>query len=204
MSSNLPDNNTPTSVGSSAAISVNGLRQNHNIWLIDGGEADDRGGAGGSSIEPSQDAIAQIETLASNYPPDYGISSGATISLSLKSGTMHFHGSAWEFNRNTVFNANAVLNKQVSPANKRQKLNYNIYGFNIGGPVFIPHVYEKGKTFFFWNEEWRKLIQGSGAGAGTTRCRRRIFRQKAQTWIMSHPHLLRHRLSRSYLWSVIR
>ena len=168
VSSNLPDNNTPTSVGSSAAISVNGLRQNHNIWLIDGGEADDRGGAGGSSIEPSQDAIAQIETLASNYPPDYGISSGATISLSLKSGTMHFHGSAWEFNRNTVFNANAVLNKQVSPANKRQKLNYNIYGFNIGGPVFIPHVYAKGKTFFFWNEEWRKLIQGSGAAQNNT------------------------------------
>ena len=47
VSSALPDNNTPTSVGSSAPISVNGLRQSHNIWLIDGGEADDRGGAGG-------------------------------------------------------------------------------------------------------------------------------------------------------------
>src|SRR5882762_7485399 len=87
VSSTLPDSNTPTSVGSSANISVNGLRQSHNIWLIDGGEADDRGGAGGISIMPSQDAIAQVETLASNYPPDYGISSGATISLSLKSGS---------------------------------------------------------------------------------------------------------------------
>ncbi len=164
VSSNLPDNNTPTSVGSSASFSVNGLRQSHNIWLIDGGEADDRGGAGGSSIEPSQDAIAQIETLSSNYPPDYGISSGATISLSLKSGTQHFHGGAWEFNRNTVFNANDVLSKRKAVVPARSKLNYNIYGFNIGGPLWIPKVYneKKDKTFFFWNEEWRKLIQGSG------------------------------------------
>ena len=94
VSSTLPDNNTPTSVGASSNISVNGLRQSHNIWLIDGGEADDRGGAGGIDILPSQEAIAQLETLSSNYPPDYGISSGATISLSLKSGTQKFHGEA--------------------------------------------------------------------------------------------------------------
>jgi len=164
VSSTLPDNNTPTSIGSSASISVNGLRQSHNIWLIDGGEADDRGGAGGISILPSQDAIAQMETLSSNYPPDYGISSGATISLSLKSGTQNFHGELWEFNRNTAYNANSFQNKNKPAgvaATKRAKLNYNIYGFNIGGPLFIPHAYPRGKTFFFWNEEWRKLIQGS-------------------------------------------
>jgi len=161
VSSTLPDNNTPTSVGASASISVNGLRQSHNIWLIDGGEADDRGGAGGISILPSQDAIAQLETLSSNYPPDYGISSGATISLGLKSGTQQYHGEAWEFNRNTAFNANSYQNKQNSPATKRAKLNYNIFGANAGGPLFIPGVLPKGKTFFFWNEEWRKLIQGN-------------------------------------------
>jgi hypothetical protein len=170
VSSTLPDSNTPTSVGSSANISVNGLRQSHNIWLIDGGEADDRGGAGGMDIMPSQDAIAQIETLASNYPPDYGISSGATISLALKSGTRNFHGTLFEFNRNTVFNANSVLNKQSSTVTPRSKLNYNIFGFNIGGPLFIPGVYNtnRQKTFFFWNEEWRRLIQGSGASKTNT------------------------------------
>ena len=161
VSSTLPDNNTPTSVGASANISVNGLRQSHNIWLIDGGEADDRGGAGGIDILPSQDAIAQMETLSSNYPPDYGISSGATISLSLKSGTQSFHGEAWEFNRNTAFNANSFQNKNKAVPTNRAKLNYNIYGVNLGGPLFIPHVYPRGKTFFFWNEEWRKLIQGN-------------------------------------------
>ena len=163
VSSALPDSNTPTSVAANFTISVNGLRQSHNIWLIDGGEADDRGGAGGMSIMPAQDAIAQFETLASNYPPDYGISSGATISLGLKSGTQHFHGELYEFNRNTAYNANNYFNKQSSPQTPRTKLNYNIFGGNIGGPLFIPHVYNnnKSKTFFFWNEEWRRLVQGS-------------------------------------------
>lgn len=170
VSSALPDSNTPTSVAANFTISVNGLRQSHNIWLIDGGEADDRGGAGGMSIMPSQDAIAQFETLASNYPPDYGISSGATISLGLKSGTQHFHGEAFEFNRNTVFDANQYFNKQSDPVTPRQKLNYNIFGGNVGGPIFIPKVYNNkhDRTFFFWNEEWRRLIQGSSPAQSPT------------------------------------
>src|SRR6516165_8873390 len=119
VSSTLPDNNTPTSVGASANISVNGLRQSHNIWLIDGGEADDRGGAGGIDIMPSQDAIAEVNMMTSNYPPDYGISSGATMSLSLKSGTQKYHGGLWEFNRNTAFNANSYFNKLSTPVTPR-------------------------------------------------------------------------------------
>ncbi len=169
-SSLMPDNNTPSSGagGSSFNFSINGLRQSHNIWLIDGGESDDRGGAGGMQIMPSQDSISQFEVLASNYPPDYGISSGATISLGLKSGTRTFHGSLWEFNRNTVYDANYFLNKQSNQ--NRPGLNYNIYGFNIGGPVMIPGVYNKdrSKTFFFWNEEWRKVNQSPSPSTNNT------------------------------------
>ena len=163
VSSALPDSNTPTSVAANFTISVNGLRQSHNIWLIDGGEADDRGGAGGMDIMPSQDAIAEFTMMTSNYPPDYGISSGATMSLSLKSGTQKFHGEAFEFNRNTDYDANNYFNKYNGATQARQVLNYNIYGFNIGGPLFIPKVYNKNhdKTFFFWNEEWRKINQGN-------------------------------------------
>ena len=164
VSSALPDSNTPTSVASNFTISVNGLRQSHNIWLIDGGEADDRGGAGGMDIMPSQDAIAEFTMMTSNYPPDYGISSGATMSLSLKSGTQKFHGEAFEFNRNTDYDANNYFNKFTTPHRRpARSLHYNIYGFNIGGPVFIPKVYNqnKQKTFFFWNEEWRKINQGN-------------------------------------------
>ena len=170
VSSALPANNTPTSVAANFTISVNGLRQSHNIWLIDGGEADDRGGAGGMNIMPSQDAIAQFETLASNYPPDYGISSGATITLGLKSGTQNFHGGLWEFNRNTAYDANNYFNKQASPVQPRTKLNYNIFGGNIGGPVFIPGHYnvDKSRTFFFFNIEERRLIQGSSPNSVQT------------------------------------
>jgi len=164
VSASLPDSNTPTSVAANFTISVNGLRQSHNIWLIDGGEADDRGGAGGMDIMPSQDAIAEFNVMSSNYPPDYGISSGATMSLSLKSGTSKYHGTLFEFNRNTDYDANSWVNKykQATPT-PRQKLNYNIYGFNLGGPLYIPKTYNqnKDKTFFFWNEEWRKINQGS-------------------------------------------
>jgi hypothetical protein len=158
VSAALPDSNTPGAVGSNFTISINGLRQSHNIWLIDGGESDDRGGAGGMQIQPSQDAIAEFQVMSSNYPPDYGISSGATISLSLKSGTKRFHGSAWEENRNTDYDANSFFNNLAS--NARPTVHYNIYGFNIGGPLYIPHTYNsnKQKTFFFWNEEWRKTV----------------------------------------------
>jgi hypothetical protein len=159
VSSALPDNNTPTSVAANFTISINGLRQSHNIWLIDGTEADDRGGAGGMDIMPSQDAIAEFQTLTSNYPPDYGISSGATITLAFKSGGQHYHGEAWEFNRNTLFDANNYFNKDQSPEVARQKLNYNIFGGNLGGPL-LPFEHPR-RTFFFWNEEARRLIQGS-------------------------------------------
>ena len=166
VSSALPDSNTPTSVAASFTISVNGLRQSHNIWLIDGGEADDRGGAGGMDVMPSQDAIAQFEMLTSNYPPDYGISSGATISLALKSGTDHYHGEAWEFNRNTDYDANYFFNKYNGGTQPRTPLHYNIFGANLGGPL-LPFQHPR-KTFFFWNEEWRRIIQSGGVSNNQT------------------------------------
>lgn len=164
VSSALPDSNTPTSVASSFTLSVNGLRESHNIWLIDGGEADDRGGAGGMDIMPSQDAIAEFNMLTSNYPPDYGISSGATISLSLKSGTQKFHGELWEFNRTPAYDAKEPISRTLT------NIHYNIFGGNLGGPVFIPHVYnrDKQKTFFFVNEEWRKILSGAGTSNNPT------------------------------------
>jgi hypothetical protein len=158
VSSTLPDDDSPSSFGANFNISINGLRQSHNLWLIDGGESSDRGGAGGMQIQPSQDAIAEFQMLTSNYPPDYGISSGATISLSLKSGTSKFHGAAWEENRNTDYDANSYFNKLTTPVTPRVPTKWNIYGFNIGGPLYIPKTYnnDKKKTFFFYNEEWRR------------------------------------------------
>jgi hypothetical protein len=163
VSGNLPDSNAPTSVGSSFAISFNGLNQAHNIWLIDGGEAYDRGSGGKMSMMPSQDALGEFQVLASNYPPDYGISSGGTVSMSIKSGTQKFHGEAWEFDRNDDFDAYPYFSKVNPTPTPNPELRYNVFGANVGGPVFIPHIYnaDRKKTFFFYNEEWRREINGN-------------------------------------------
>src|SRR6266478_2146948 len=149
--------NTP--VGGDSNVEFNGMRQNHNIYLLDGGENDDRGGAGGMSIAPSTDAIAEFRALTSNYSADYGLSSAATMTMVLKSGTSTLHASAWEFNRNDALDARGFFN----PAPKKvAELRLNVFGFNVGGPVTFGKLYnpDKKKTFFFYNMEWRKLIQG--------------------------------------------
>lgn len=148
-----------TSAGGDASVEFNGLRQNHNIYLLDGGEDDDRGGAGGMSIAPSSDAIAEFRTLTSNYSADYGLSSAGTMTMVLKSGTNTLHASAWEFNRNDAFDARNYFNPAPQ---KVAELRLNVFGFNVGGPVTLGKLYnpERKKTFFFYNHEWRRLIQG--------------------------------------------
>jgi hypothetical protein len=151
--------NTP--VGGDASVEFNGMRQQHNIYLLDGGEDDDRGGAGGMSIAPSTDAIQEFRALTSNYSADYGLSSAGTMTMVLKSGTSTIHASAWEFNRNDAFDArNFYQPEAVQPV--KQELRYNIFGFNVGGPVTLGHLYnpDKKRTFFFYNMEWRRYVLG--------------------------------------------
>lgn len=159
-SADMSDLNVPTSAGGNATVSFNGLRQNHNLWLLDGGEAADRGGAGGMSVMPSVDAIAEFRTMTSNYSSEYGLSSGATMTMAIKSGTKDFHASAWEFVRNDALDANNFFFNAAG--NKPPKLRFNTYGFNVGGPVTLGKLYNKDreKTFFFYNMEWRKLVTG--------------------------------------------
>jgi Carboxypeptidase regulatory-like domain len=158
-SSLMSDSQLPVPVGSNSNISFNGNRPGHNLYLLDGGENSDRGGAGASSVMPSIDAIAETQTLTSNYSADYGLSSGGTISTALKSGTKTLHASAWEFFRNDALDARNFFNTIPQPV---AELRYNIYGFNVGGPVSFGRLYNpsKTKTFFFYNMEWRKIIEG--------------------------------------------
>jgi len=157
----LPSFNGVTAQGSSAEINFNGMRYDHNNWMIDGGEVYDRGSGGKLDVAVSPDALAEFQVLSSNYTPDYGIASGGTVLMVLKSGTQKFHGSLWEFNRNDAFDAGYYFSKQQNQPSPELRL--NIFGGNIGGPLFIPHVYntERDKTFFFVNEEWRKFVQGA-------------------------------------------
>ncbi|HEX3987145.1 MAG TPA: carboxypeptidase regulatory-like domain-containing protein [Acidobacteriaceae bacterium] len=161
VSNNLPSFSGVDALTSSNGISFNGTRQTHNIYLLDGAEQNDRGCGGCFMNLPSQEAIAEFQTLDSNYSPDYGIGSGGTILLVLKSGTRNFHGELYEFNRNTAYDANDYFTKEAGQP--RPSFQLNVPGGNIGGPLFIPHVYNnsRNRTFFFWNEEWRRLVEGS-------------------------------------------
>ncbi len=167
-SNTLPSFSGVNALTSANGISFNGTRASHNIYMLDGGELNDRGCGGCFSSLPSIDALAEFQTLDSNYGPDYGIGSGGTILMVLKSGAHDFHGGAWYFNRNEDYDAN---NYFINFAGKpRPEFRLNEPGFNIGGPVWIPHVYNdaRNKTFFFVNEEWRRLIQGSSPAIANT------------------------------------
>jgi len=146
---------TPTAVSGDANVSINGQRAGHNLQLIDGGENLDRGGSAGS-VMPSLDAIAEFRNMTSNYSAEYGLSSAATITEVIKSGGKQFHASAWEFNRNDALDARNYFNR--APA-KVAEFRFNTYGFNVGGPVGFHHS-DNPKTFFFYNMEWRSLVQG--------------------------------------------
>jgi hypothetical protein len=161
VSSDLPDFNLPIAVGSSSSIRFNGNRNDHNVWMIDGGENYDRGCGGCVTVMPSMDALAEFKVMTSNNGADFGINSGGTINMMLKSGTQNFHGTVYEFLRNDKVDANNFMSNRSGA--KKPHLRYNNFGWNLGGPFYIPGKYntQKNKTFFFFNQEWRKIRQGS-------------------------------------------
>jgi len=149
----LSDYGGVNALTTSNSISFNGTRVSHNIYLLDGGELNDRGCGGCFSSLPSVDALSEFQTLVSNYGPDYGIGSGGTIAMVIKSGTNKFHGELWEFNRNEDYDANNYFSNLAGQS--RPEFRLNVFGGNFGGPLY------KNKTFFFVNEEWRRQILGS-------------------------------------------
>lgn len=132
--------------------SINGGRVEYNNWTIDGADNMDSGSNSTINVYPSVDAIAEVKVMTSDYGAQYGRNGSGTVETITKSGTKQFHGDAYEFVRNDIFNARNFFATDNPPYKK------NDYGYTIGGPVFIPHLYNKSKdkTFFFFSEEWRK------------------------------------------------
>ncbi len=161
VSTDLPAFSGVAGLTSANSISFDGARPTHNIYLLDGGELNDRGCGGCFSSLPAIDALSEFQTLNSNYAPDYGIGSGGTVLLVINHGTKDFHGELYYFNRNEDYTANNYFTNLAGKP--RPEFRLNEPGGNIGGPLFIPHIYNnsRNRTFFFVNEEWRRLIQGS-------------------------------------------
>lgn len=148
------DNISPTAVSGDNNVSINGQRMGHNLLLVDGGENLDRGGSQ-ASVAPSLESIGEFRINTSNYSAEYGMSGASTITQVVKSGSKQYHAQAWWFGRNDALDSRNYFNP--APA-KVAELRYNLYGFNGGGPVDFWK--SEHKTFFFYNMEWRKLIQG--------------------------------------------
>jgi hypothetical protein len=131
--------------------SINGGRTEYNNWELDGGDNMDNGSNDTLNVYPSVDAIAEFKVLTSNYGAQYGRNGSGTVEVVTKSGGSSFHGDAYEFVRNNDFNARNFFAPDVPEYKK------NDFGYTIGGPVYIPKVYNKNKdkTFFFWSQEWR-------------------------------------------------
>ncbi|HVZ83960.1 MAG TPA: carboxypeptidase regulatory-like domain-containing protein [Terracidiphilus sp.] len=148
---------------SNTGLSVNGARADANNWTVDGADINDSGSNATVVNTPSVDAIQEFTLERGSYDAGYGRSGGGQVLVATKSGTSSFHGDLYEFVRNTVFDANDYLTKRNEIANGEPNKNpvnhHNVYGFTIGGPIFIPKVYNTGKTktFFFWSEDWHKL-----------------------------------------------
>ncbi len=134
------------------SFSMNGGRTEYNNWELDGGDNMDNGSNTTLNIYPSIDAIGEFRVLTSNYGAQYGRNGSGTVEVEIKSGTASFHGDAYEFVRNDVFNARNYFQSTVPPYKK------NDFGYTFGGPIYIPNLYntDKQKTFFFWSQEWRR------------------------------------------------
>jgi hypothetical protein len=145
-------------IAGNTMYSVNGGRGEYNNWEIDGGDNMDNGSNNSINVYPNLEAIAEFKVLTSNYGAQFGKNGSGTIETEIRSGTNQFHGSAFYYGRNDFFNANSWQDNGTGvprPAYKKHD-----WGYTIGGPVYIPHLYnnDKKKTFFFWSQEWRREI----------------------------------------------
>ena len=176
----FPGTSGASGTSTSIPFSVNGMRNSSNNWTVDGADNIDRGSNLSLSMFPSIDAIAEFKVERSSYTADTGRAGGGQINLVTRSGTSHFHGTLFEFFRNDALNANNWANNanklnlvnRTDPAAPCTSANYtdcyakgspvrwNDFGGNFGGPVYFGRYNKQhNKTFFFYSEEVRRIIQ---------------------------------------------
>jgi hypothetical protein len=167
-------------VGGSGEFAVNGQRTEANYFAVDGvtvntGTTPSAGpgafmGAGVSGNTPGEtilgttqsmvsiDALQEFRANTSTYSAEYGRTPGGQFSFTTRSGTNTWNGSAYDYFRNEVLDANNWFNNHASPQVPRLPERQNDFGGTLGGPVIIPHLYNgKDKTFFFFSYEGLRL-----------------------------------------------
>jgi hypothetical protein len=145
-----------------AAVTINGTRANQVNYMLDGGNNVDEY-TNVNAPFPFPDAIQEFSVQTSNYSAEYGQNAGGVVNIVTRGGGNRFHGDAFEYVRNRVFNAAnyfSYLNgvKTVDPVKRNQ------FGGTINGPVIIPHLFNgKDKTFFSFGVQATR-IRTNGVG----------------------------------------
>jgi Carboxypeptidase regulatory-like domain/TonB dependent receptor/TonB-dependent Receptor Plug Domain len=150
---------------SNDGIFVHGSRSYDNNWQLDGISVSDvqGNGAGSGGIPiPNPDTIQEFKVQTGLYDAAYGRFAGANVSVITKSGGSDYHGTAFEFFRNSVLNANDFFRNQVRQP--RPVLNQNAFGFVLGGPI------KKDKLFFFGSYQGMRQVNGLAAGQVRVAC----------------------------------
>jgi hypothetical protein len=98
--------------------------------------------------QPSVDAVEEVAIMTSNFAAEFGTAGGAMITMTTKSGTNQYHGSAYDYGTNEALNARQPY------TNNRNVVKQHDWGYSVGGPVWLPKIYDgRNKTFFFWSYE---------------------------------------------------
>jgi hypothetical protein len=156
------DQTSLTTGMSTTAASVNGLRADGNLFTVDGGFNLDGGSNATQLNNVGIDFIREVAVATSNYSAEYGRSDGASVNVVTRSGGNSFHGGAFEYVRNDIFDAANPASKLnaapgASSRSIKPALRFNDFGWNFGGPI------KKGRLFFFAGEEWKRIRQSANA-----------------------------------------
>ena len=146
--------------GQTIAIVANGQRETSQHATLDGVVATEAR-VNTVPFSPSPEAMEEVKVLSGSYSAEYGFNSGAQLVMVMRSGTNELHGSAYDFLRNQKLDAEGYFQNYFTPAgvarSPKTALRQNQFGFVIGGPIYIPKVYDgRNKSFFMFNYEGRR------------------------------------------------
>jgi hypothetical protein len=143
---------------------ISGARNDEIMVTLDGAPMIRTRGNGTTTGVADVDSVSQMQILSTTYPAQYGGTSGGVLAQVPRTGTRDFHGSAYEYLRNSFFNANTWIRKQSSDpltSGHPSPFRYNQFGWNLNGPLAIPGVWEKerNKLFFLVGQEFLRFRQ---------------------------------------------
>ncbi len=157
----LADSREAPNPNSVQNIFITGARQNSKNITIDDVTNMDTGNNNATHTQPSMDSIAEVKVLMSNYAAEHGRNSGGAITMITRGGQRQFHGGAGWYHREEGFNANSWMNNKQGL--QRPAYRYNIFSYNVSGPVIIPKVPQtRDKLFFFFSQEFQRQLQTFG------------------------------------------